>query len=350
MNNTGNVRLKTLIVVLCALISCDGGHTPSGGQLYGQNNAIWSESIYFRGYRPSTGETLTDQHLENYARKLRKYNIRYAYIFSGPYDTTGHLPDYAFSETAVRSVEVIKSYNPDVVILPWIGGVQNRTVFLGDTIWVKNALNDTKKLIQRLNVPGVHVDFEYILPGDPYLDMTIKKEKPGDRESYGDNVNSFHKKLREILPNAFISSVVVSTSSGTKPWKRKTTMSELRTLSQYIDQLSFLFYDTQLNDNSEFKANCIELVRDIRNLKATQTSQGVQYLVAIGTFVNAPQLHKYRNLQIESIANTLTTIRHAIANTPAHTAHEVVDGIALYCDWETELKEYEEFYQYWVDN
>jgi hypothetical protein len=311
-----------------------------------QNNAIWAESLYFRGFKPTGGENLTEAHIERYAHTLKKNNVKYVFIFSGPYGTDGHLPAYAFSDIAINSVERFKHYYPEIIILPWIGGIQNKTVYLEDSLWVKNALADTEKIVRALNVPGVHVDFEYILAGEPSLDATIQKEKPGDLESYGNNVNNFLAQLRTLLPKSFISTVVAATSPGIKPWKRKTSMEELQVMIQHIDQLLFLFYDTSINDQKKFEDNCEHLLHDIQHLKSLNPQHPVQYLVAIGTFINSPDLHKYRNLTIESIPNTLLTLKKS--SMKITDTISIVDGIGLYCDWQTDEDEWEEFYEHWA--
>lgn len=331
---------SVFIFIILSLTNCSSQEK----EKLGQQNAVWTESIYLRGYQPTTGEVLTEAHLKRYAETLKKNKVKYAYLFAGPYNKDGHLPDYTFSETAINSVRLLKKYYPEIVILPWVGGIQNKTVYLGDSLWVKNALADTEKMLITLNVPGVHIDFEYILAGDPYLDKTIEKEKPGDEESYGNNVNEFHKKLRKKIPEAFISSVVTATSPDTRPWKRKTTIDELNVLTQHIDQLSFLYYDTYLSDQKSFEDNCLSLIKDIQLLK--KTSNKVQCLVAIGTFINTPELQKYRDLKIENIPNSLNTIKDAMLK--ADTSGTVLDGIALFCDWETDQGEWDEFYQHWA--
>lgn len=338
------VKLTNLLfpLILIVLTQCKSKEDKLK-HLYGQQNAVWTESIYLRGYKPSTGEKISNEHIKEYAETLKNNKVKYAYLFAGPYGEDGHLPEYAFSEIAINSVKILKGYYPEIVILPWVGGVQNKTVYLNDSLWVNNALVDTKKLLYTLNVPGVHVDLEFILPGDSLLDTEINKAKPGDLEAYADNVNSFHKKLRQIIPEAFISSVVVAPSTDTRPWKRKTSMSELNELVKYIDQLSFLYYDTQINDQKMFEDNCAELIRDVRMLKS---SRDIQYLVAIGTFVNRSELHKYRNLEIENIPNSLQTIKSKASL--IDSTKQLVNGIALFCDWETDEQEWGEFYENWV--
>lgn len=311
--------------------------------IFGQENAVWVESIYFRGYRPSTGHKLTNKHIEQLAHKLKNNGIKYAYIFAGPYQEDGHLPNYAFSDTARRSVQLIKALYPELVILPWLGGVQDKTVNLGDSIWRDNAIADTKKLIDTLNVSGVHIDFEYILRGEPFLDKDLKPEQPAALENYGYWVNEFHQELRNTLPRAFISSVVLATSPATQPWKRKTTLAELEGLAPWVDQLSFLYYDTGISDEVIFKNNCKYLVKDINTLK--QKSANTQFLIAIGTFINHPALRKYRHLEIENIPNSLQIIKESIVE--QNKEEELVSGIALFCDWQTDVYEWKNFYDNW---
>ncbi len=205
--------------------------------------------------------------IEKYVKTLNRNGIEFAFLFAGPFDSTGHLPDYSISRSAQETIKKITDLDPDIKILPWIGGIQNKTVHLDDSAWVHNALKDTKALIKTLGVKGVHVDFEYILPGDEYLDRTIRKEKPGQNDNYGRNVNEFHRQLRTLVPDAFISSVVTATSSGTRPWKRKTSFDELIVLQRYVDQIAFLYYDTGIGDKETFSLNCDELVSDITKLK-----------------------------------------------------------------------------------
>ena len=325
--------------------SCNKNVRETNG-LFGQENAIWTESIYLRGYKPSTGKKLSDNDLKKYANTLKNNNIKYAYLFAGPYQEDGHLPKYSFSKLARTSVNKLKSYNPELIVLPWIGGVQNKTVYLGDSIWVKNALEDTKKLVNTLKTPGVHIDFEYILKGNPYLDTTIKPEKVNDEENYGDNVNSFHRKLRSLLPDSFISSVVVSTSPDTKPWKRKTSMEELSVLVKYVDQLSFLYYDTHINSQDVFEQNCVAQIRDIQKLQNLNTN--TQFLLSVGTFVNRLELQKYRNLEIENIPNSLDVIKRSALE--VSDSSRLVDGIAIFCDWETDEQEWKDFKAQWASN
>ena len=332
-------------ILLLFFVGCTQSINEVKSHLYGQENAVWTESLYLRGYRPNTKRKLIEKDIETFALTLKSNKIKYAYLFAGPFQKDGHLPSYPFSEDAKNSVIKMQRLYPELIVLPWIGGIQNKTVFLEDSTWVDNALKDTKRLVERLGVPGVHIDFEYIVNGNRFLDYHLNRKNKSDDSYYGFNVNSFHEKLRILLPDSFISSVVVSTAPDTKPWKRKTTFKELSVLVKHVDQLSFLFYDTKINDKEIFQNNCIYQINDMHYLK--RVNPNIQLLIAVGTFVNEPALREYRDLDVENIANSLNVIRNSVNK--VSPSKRIVDGIAIYSDWETEEKEWKNFRKLWVD-
>jgi hypothetical protein len=329
----------TSIILAAMMLSCQPDRNTD-------ENAVWCESIYLRGYRPSTKERLTYGHLERLSEVLTQNSITSVYLFAGPYGKDGCLPQYAFSVSAQKAVAYLQSHNPGLRILPWLGGIENNTVSLNDSTWVNNALMDTQKLVKVLGVDGVHIDFEFLLPGNSYLDTTIEKERPGERERYGENVNAFHKRLRDLIPDHFISAVVACTSPRAKQWKRKTTLEELQGLVPLVDQLSFLFYDTSINDQKDFEEACRNQLEDVRRLRIKTPDAKTQFLLAVGTFVNLIELQGFRDLSIENLPNTLTTISDCIKQTK--TDVPLINGIAIFCDWETDLVEWKEFQKYWV--
>lgn len=333
------------IVFWILVSSSDNGNSPSFSSL-GQGNAVWGESIYFRGFNPSTGEELTDQKVVAYAALLKRNHIKYAYLFAGPFDDEGNLPEFSFSATAIRTVKLLSKHYPELIVLPWIGGIQDKTVHLQDFRWQRNAIQATKRMIATLNVKGAHLDFEFILPGDTYLDSMFEGDRSGQENTYAAFVNKFHADLRREAPNAFVSAVVACSSSRVKQWKRRTTFSELGELVKSVDQLSFLFYDTSIRSQIEFETACDEQLSDINRLRNLTLPRKVEFLLAIGTFVNRIELQGYRDLRVESVSNTLRTIRKMSRDS---TGISTVDGIAVFCDWETDENEWSEFRKAWVN-
>ena len=336
----GVARLKLLSFILIVLLT---NTLEAKESLFGQNNAIWAQSLFFRGHKPSSGRKLVDADIVKFAGNLKRNRVPYAYIFSGPYQKDGSLPAFAFSDTAKNSLAKIRKLYRQVVILPWIGGVQDSTVFLNKPEWRKRAVASTVRFVKKMGLKGVHVDLEQILQNQ--RSVKFKPTSKADFDKYGQNVNEFHKQLRKALPNSFISSTVLATSPQTKPWKKKTPLRELKELVKHVDQLSFLFYDTSIKDQKVFAAAAKSLLEDIKSLKSTPHGKKVQYLIAMGTFKNYYKLRHFRDLKIESIPNTLMTLKHQAKL--VSPKQRLIDGIAIYCEWLTAETAWHQFRTLW---
>lgn len=317
------------------------------GLVLGQENATWARSIFFRGFTPTKGEILTENDIEDFAKTLLDANIKYAYLFSGPFQLDGSLPDFAYSERARESIKKIKAAYPKIKILPWIGGIQNKNIKLNDRKWMDQALVATKRILEEMPVDGVHLDFEFIMPGDQYLHPeTESADLKMMLAAYDEGLLEFHRRIRELKPQAFISSVVVSSAENTRPWKKKHTLQQIEELSQNVNQLSFLYYDTRINDRSRYEAGMYEQLQHIQILKDKLGTRAPQYLIAIGTFINEPELRVYRDMTLENIPDTLSLMKGLIARL-SH-GRQLVDGLAIYCEWLTTSDEWNEIKALWT--
>lgn len=293
-----------------------------------KENATWIKSTFFRGFDPVTKKKLVVRDIEDLATRLKNNHIRYAYIFSGPFDNNGHLPEYVFSKQAKESITTLKKVYPELKILPWIGGVQNKTVHLEQPEWVKNAINDMMKFVKDVSVDGIHLDLEYVL----YPEKKFNHKKLSvDR--YGMHWVNFHKLLRLALPREFLSSVVVSTASGTKPWKHKHSFNEIKEISPIVNQISFMFYETNIHELKTYRENLLEQLQQIKKLKSEFNQKTPQYLIGIGTFDAQKELLSYRDLRFENLLTTLKLLREL--DQEVSPKRSIVDGLAVYCEWET---------------
>lgn len=292
---------------------------------HAKENATWIKSTYFRGHDPITKKGYTPKDVEDLALRLKTNHIRYAYIFAGPYKNDGHLPDYAFSRKAKESIAILKRIYPDIKILPWIGGIQNKTVHLERAEWIKNAIADTTRLIKLMPVDGVHLDLEYVL----YPDNKFNQKKLNAND-YGEHWVKFHKQLRHALPETLISSVIVSTASGTKPWKHKHTLNEIKELSYVVDQMSFMFYETSLMELKVYKDNLKEQIQQIKELKVSSSNRA-QYSIGLGVFREEKKLQRYRDLGFKNLPVTLKLLHEAEQEIGQNKP--IIDGLAIYCEW-----------------
>jgi hypothetical protein len=300
-----------------------------------KENATWVKSIFFRGFDPTTKKKLTLKDVEDLAMRLKANHIRYAYIFAGPYENDGHLPSYVFSQQAKESIKILKRIYPELKVLPWIGGIQNKTVHLERVDWVKNAISDTAKLFKELSLTGIHLDLEYVL----YPSPAFNRNKL-DPSNYGVHWVKFHKLLRLALPNKFISSVVVSTASGTKPWKHKHPLKEIKDVSLIVNQISFMFYETNIHELKTYRENLKEQLKQIKDLKSELKEKSPQYLFGVGTFSDQKSLQGYRDLRFENLPTTLKLEKELEQEISPKVS--IVDGHAIYCEWMTTEQEWKE--------
>ncbi len=300
-----------------------------------KENATWVKSIFFRGFDPTTKKKLTVKDVEDLAMRLKANHIRYAYIFAGPYENDGHLPDYVFSQQAKESIKILKKMYPELNVLPWIGGIQNKTVHLERVGWVKNAISDSAKLVKELSLAGIHLDLEYVLFPSP--EFNRKRLSAND---YGKHWVNFHKLLRQALPNEFISGVVVSTASGTKPWKHKHPLKEIKEISPAVNQISFMFYETNIHELKLYRENLKEQLQQVENLKNELNQKAPQYLIGVGTFSDQKRLKDYRDLRFENPPATLKLLKELEQEISPKIS--IIDGLAIYCEWMTTDEEWSE--------
>ncbi len=317
--------MKIIIVALALFLSRN---------LFSTENSAWIKSTYFRGHDPISLKPYSIKDVERLAYRLKINHIKYAYIFAGPYQNDGHLPAYAFSKKAKESIIILKKIYPQIKILPWIGGVQNKTVYLEREKWINNAITDTVKLLKEMPIDGIHLDLEYVLyPGAKFNHNRLSTK------DYSLYWVKFHKQLRFSLPEAFISSVVVSIASGAKPWKHKHTLSELKELSSVVDQISFMFYETSLMDSKDYKDNLKEQILLIKELKSLASNRS-QYLIGLGIFDEEKNLKAYRDLGFQNLPLTLNLLKEV--QNEIGQEKTVVDGFAIFSEWMTTEREWKQ--------
>ncbi len=300
-----------------------------------KENATWIRSLFFRGFDPITKKNLTVKDIENLATRLKKNNIRYAYIFAGPLDRFGHLPRYIFSQQARKSILDLKNIYPELKILPWIGGVQNKTVHLEKKEWVQNAIRDMEMLIKVLPVDGIHLDLEYII----YPEKKFNQKKIGP-DIYASHWITFHRLVRNSLPNTFFSTVVVSSATGTKPWKYKHSFDDIKKISPIMNQISFMFYETNIHNKQLYRKNLLEQLQQIQKIKTEYKENTPQYLLGVGTFDSEKKLQNFRDLRIENNFMTLTILKEL--EVKLNSPKAIIDGLAIYSEWETTESEWDE--------
>jgi hypothetical protein len=305
----------------------------------GQENAVWAGSIFLRGFDPTTHERLTNEKGIAFADRLKRNGVRYVYVFAGPYQKDGHLPEYAFSEQARSTIALLKGTYPSLKILPWIGGIEDKTVHLEKAAWLETSVREAARLMASIPFDGVHIDFEYVL-------FPEKSASTTPIDQYDSAWVKFHEKLRDRLPKAFISTVVVSSAPGTRPWKHKHEMRDLLEISRKADQVAFMYYETHLREAALYRENMRLQLRQISQMKKDLASRAPEYLFGIGTFKSEKALKSYRDMRFENVSTTLRTLSELLDE--LSPSERLIDGLAIYGEWTTTKADWAQIRKLWV--
>lgn len=108
-----------------------------------------------------------------------------------------------------------------------------------------------------------------------------------------------------------------------------------------------MFYDTAIQDKDIYRKGIIKQLEDIKSARRKQERRSTQYLLGVGTFVNEPRLHKWRNLELEGLKPHFAALRSAL--TAVKSKGNLIDGIAVFCDWETDQSEADTIRREWLD-
>lgn len=81
------------------------------------SHGAWTQSLFFRGFNPTTGAKLRMSDIVKLAEDAKSNQIRDLYLFAGPFNADGSIPEYAFSQTARGTVKRLRELAPQVRVL-----------------------------------------------------------------------------------------------------------------------------------------------------------------------------------------------------------------------------------------
>lgn len=278
--------------------------------------ARWDVTGRLRRWLAGGPPPLGDAAIARIGRRLAREGIAYPLVASGPFRLDGSLPERSFRDWP-RVFRLLREHHPAGTPLPWVGGVHGKQLRLDDADWVARAVEDAARLVDALDVPGLHLDLERLdALGPPIAD-------------YPGAVNRLVTRLRDALPDAFLSVVLPPTAPGARCWKEPHGVEQVDELLPLVDQLVISFYDTSLLDRASYEAELAAQVDHLGRWRAL--APRTQLLLGVGTFVNGPSLRSYRDLRVEGIEAHFAALHEATLRHP----DGLVDGSAVYGAWTT---------------
>lgn len=250
--------------------------------------------------------------IRNLAGLLRDHHITDVFPHLCPADERGRLPG-----TNTKQIEAFLDEFAGFRVMPWIGGPNGSQIRLGDKEWRANFIKSVLDLLAtHPRLAGVHINIEPMTSGET-------------------NFLTFLDELRGALPKEKL----ISVASYPPPTRFQPfedvhwSQSYFRQVSQRSDQMVVMMYDTALQKPKLYQflmAGWTEEVLD--------WSGNTPVLLGVPTYNDEGV--DYHNPKIENLGNALLGIHRGLAHQPLPPNYQ---GVALYCEWETDTNEWQYF-------
>lgn len=250
--------------------------------------------------------------IKNIRNILQNHHITDLFLHLCPSSPRGAIPG-ADSKQTDLFLMIMKGFR----VMPWVGGVLDKHVFLSSPEWRANFINSILHLfINHPNFAGVHINIEPLPSGN----------------------NDFLRLLDELrgsLPEGKLISVAAFPPSTL--WHPYSEVHWQRTyfeeVSRKADQMVVMMYDTAIPFEKLYCYLMASWTRDILVWAGkTEVLLGVPaYEDAVG----------YHNPKVENIKNALMGIHAGLSS--FSTLPKNYQGIAIYSEWEMDENEWEYF-------
>ncbi len=243
---------------------------------------------------------------------LNSYHILDVFPHLCPTSVDGSLPGID-SAQAFRLISGL----PGIRVIPWIGGVRGKTVFLSNPQWRSSFVASVAELLQTYPFAGIHINIEPCPSGDTSFLLLLEE-------------------LRSAIPQGNILSVAAYPPPTILHPFNEVHWNEdyFREVSSRSDQLAVMLYDTALISEKLY----IHLM-SLWTRESLNWSNGKNILLGVPAY--SDQGVGYHVPRVENLKNALLGIHKGLASFPElpHT----YQGVAIYCLWEMDDEEWNYF-------
>jgi len=291
-------------------IITDGRHDLKTNGIWIQHGWLGDDSWFARtGKNPKLFRDI--EKIKTLKTKLQKHHITDLYPHLCPTTTDGMIPHVDPKQTE-RFLKVMK----DVRVMPWVGGVQGKQVFLQSPQWQKYFIRSIVNLLKTYpEFSGIHINIEPLPSGNQdFLRLLIE--------------------LRRSIPEGKILSLAAyppltvwhpfSAVHWDKPYFEK--------VSKGVDQLAVMMYDTAIPFEKVYQYIMASWTKEIIGWAGNTE-------VLLGVPVYDDSGVGYHDPKVENLRNALMGIHFGLSSFPILPRH--YRGIAIYSEWEMSDSEWE---------
>ena len=325
---TIKVIIKSIIVVaITALLAgwyfIIGPHSDLEGKDFNlESNGLWLQHAW-------VGNEQETAVIEDLALKLAKYDIKYVYVHTGPFDSDGTIPEERY-KFASEFLKILKAKNPDIVALAWVGQVRSE-LDIDDSIIRKNITTTCGELISETGFDGIHYDIEPIAHEDTAF-LTLLEEtrtELGDSAFISVATDEWQPSLLSDLAGEILYQDIKSY------WETD----YFKSTAETADQIVIMTYDTSLGETEHYEW-LVE--QQIIYLTQILVDSDAQLLIGIPTYEDDKESF---DPEVENMETGLKGVVQGLNN--KRTNVSVFTGVAIYADWETDESEWGIYENLW---
>lgn len=298
---------------------------PSTGQSFDlRSNGLWIGHKWYTGRRVDNGAEVGEGEVDAIVRQAEEFGIRFLYMHAGPVRADGSVRD---SQGSVGRSLLTKAQGKNIIVLPWLGSIVDSGTFM-DPSWTDGFIRTVEGLRDE-GYTGVHLDFEPLRDWHPgYIGLLETL-----RQSLGGNFVLSHATRRA---GPFGVSLGVMDS-----WFWSSSF--YRSTMAVADQTVLMAYDTRLPSKKLYAAFASHETRTLLQLSGNTPDHRLQ--IGIPSYEDAPQTSDPR---VENIPMAARGVRAGLeALDPAARAQ--FEGVAIYSNWVTDAREWEDFRGEWIN-
>lgn len=289
------------------------------------HNAIWlahgwlgADEWFVRNGKTNQFAQYRDpQKIRELADRLRRNHITDIYPHLCPTDSNGDLPKIDPYQVE-RFLDGFDSFR----VMPWIGGPNGANVLLYNKKWRVKFTNSVHSLlVAHPRFAGVQINVEPLPSGDT-------------------NFVSLLDDLRRSMPSGKILSVAAYPPPtrwhpySDVHWDRVYLME----VARRSDQLAVMSYDVGQKYGKTYQKLMADWTQEVLSW-----SEGKPVCLGVPTYHDAGV--GYHNPDVENITNALLGIHRGLSREPLPTNYQ---GVAIYCDWETDDTEWSYFREHFL--
>jgi hypothetical protein len=249
--------------------------------------------------------------IKELALLLKEHNIKDIFPHLCPTSSNGNIPEIDKEQTKI----FLEEFN-DFRVMPWVGGVLNKHVFLDSPIWRENFITSANNLLTSYpKFKGIHINIEPCPTGNQDLILLLEE-------------------LRKGIPQDRIISIAAyppPTPLHPYPdvhWDEP----YYKQIADRVDQIVVMMYDTAIKDNQAYIQLMAQWSREILDW-----SKPSSVLLGLPAYEDAGV--GYHDPKVENLTHALYGIQMQLSH--YETLPLNYKGIAIYSEWEMDDKEWQ---------